>query len=199
MSAVSRFAAAFGFKAKAADDKDDKPEDDKKARRAKARERNAEESDEDYAKRCAEEDEKDKAEDDKEKKKDPDDKDGKKGAQNDDEKCAAARAEGVIAERKRWETTLSDPRAADRGISACHMLAGTEMSASAILTTIASLPAQATQENEADGLARRMAAERAANPAPSPGAGSGQDGDNSPTAVAARINAAADMARGKTK
>lgn len=198
MSGLSRFAAAFGFKATASAEKNqDDDDNDKKAARAKARERKADESDEDYAKRCAAEDEKDKAEDEKEKT-DAAAAAAAAAAPSADT-LAAARIEGVTAERKRWETTLSDPRAADRGIAACHMLAGTDMAAAIILTTLATLPAQAAQESEADGLQRRMAAERAANPAPSPGAGGGQDGDNSPTAVAARINAAADKARGKTK
>lgn len=194
MSAVSRFAAAFGFKPAAANNKED--DEQKSARRAKARERKDGESDEDYAKRCAEEDEKDKAEDDKEKK-DATNPAAAAPVAGEAAAVTTARAEGVVAERKRWETVLSDPRAADRGISACHMLAGTDMDATVILSTLATLPAQAgAQESEADGLARRMEAARRANPAPGAGSSGGQDGDNSPAAVAARINAAADKARG---
>lgn len=200
MSALSRFASAFSLGPKAAtkpaaEDPKKETDEEKKSRRAADRARKAGESDEDYAKRCAELDDKEKAEDDKEKPGDKDDKDGNKGDKTDDEKCAIARAEGIKAERARWSATLADPRAANRGMYACQLLDTTELDSNAILATVATFPEQGGSAAELEGLAARMEAVRAANPAPAPGTGS-QPVKTGSAVTADAIIAAADKVRG---
>jgi hypothetical protein len=103
--------------------------------------------------------------------------------EDDKETAKAART----AERSRWATVMGSRAAAGRVASACSMLANSSMSASAIITTLKTLPAQSGRT----GLADRMASA----PIPSVGADAGGGAESKPT-LAAQIVAAAKKARG---
>lgn len=182
MSKTSKFAVAFGFAAAArAIEGEDKDKKDAKAKPA----RMEGESDDDYAKRCEEE----------EKKKEAKAEGGKEGEgdekKKDEETKAAARREGVMAERERWTAVLSNPVAADRGVTACTLLETTDMDAKAICATLASVPAM---KAAATPLAARM---DAAN-LPKPSASAAEPAaPGTPAGNAALIVAAAAKARGE--
>lgn len=196
MSVISRFASAFSLGPKvSAEDPKKETDEEKKSRRAADRARKAGESDEDYAKRCAELDDKEKAEDEKEKKDASAPAAPKTGEKDEEEKSAIARAEGMKAERARWGATLSDPRAKNRGVYACQLLDTTDMDSGAILATIATFPEQGSA-SDIDGLAARMEAVRAANPAPTPAGGKPGPLEGTAAHSASIISAAADKARG---
>lgn len=202
MSGFSRFASAFGLAPKAApvvaeDPKKDETKEERDARRAKERARKADESDEDYAKRCAELDDKEKAEDENREQEEKD-KGKKTGEKDEEEKCRIARSEGVKAERARWAATLSDPRAKNRGVYACQMLDTTDMSSEHVLGMVATFPEQANVgATEAEGLAQRMEAVRTANPAPTPSSAAGGPAVGTPEHTASLIANAAAVARGE--
>lgn len=173
LASASKFAHLFSFGAKAADEKPDEMAEDRKQKEG--------ESDDDYAARMAAMDEKEK-----EAAADPADPDCEE-PEEEKKKEAAAIDRGMKAERKRWETVLSDKGAAGRGALACHMLATTDLDAAAILATLAVTPVA----GKVSGLAARMAAEPVI--APKPG------GSGGALTIAQQINAAAAAARGETK
>lgn len=184
---VSPFAASFGLEAPKETD------DEKKSRRAADRAKKDGESDEDYAKRCAELDDKEKAEDDKEKKEAEDPEKDPDLAADDEEKEAAAFAAGFTAGGQRWQDVLTAKEAKGKGLIACHLLSSTDMSAKDITTALVAMQPDA-QANSVKGLAARMAAE---NPEPpKPGDAPGQSTKSGMITPEAIMQAAA-AARGE--
>lgn len=184
---VSAFAAAMTVAAKpdAAEGSDDGEDDERKKKDG--------ESDEDYAKRM-------KALDDKEKPEagaDPAEPDAGEAA--DEEKKAAARAEGITAERTRWATVLKSEQAAGKGATACEMLASTDLPASNIITVLSTVTAPSISA-PAHGLVARMAANKVDAPSPAAaaaGGGAQADENGRVTVTAQDIMSAAGAARGE--
>lgn len=190
---VSPFAAAMTVKGKKAEDEDEKKQGD-------------DESDEDYAKRmkgC-----KDLSDDEKQAADEKDDayaarmrgdagEDDETTAESgdDEEKKAAARAEGITAERTRWETVLSSPAAEGKGAQACEMLAGTDLSGERIISALGKMTAP-TAAAPVHGLSARMAANK--TPAPSPTAAAALPAAGG-ALTSEMITSAAARARGEVK
>lgn len=185
--AVNRFAAAFGMEAPKETD------DEKASRRAEEDKRKDGESDEDYESRKAA----NKAEWDKEDKEASEEEDETEMSETEDEKCAAARAEGFAAGGARWSDTLSATEAKGKGLSAMSLLANTEMTSEQIRAALAGLQPDAVGGTAAaDGLSRRMAAERVVPP--TPGGTPAAAGAAGEPLKADSIIAAAALIRGET-
>ncbi len=208
---VSRFASAFGLSPvaaaapkKGATEKEE-TEEERKSRRAKDRAKKEGESDDDYAKRCSDLDEKEKKEDEAagrraETEEDEEDDETEASEEEKDEQCKAAFARGALAgrqaERGRWSRTLASPACTNKGITACTMLANTDMPRSAILSALEYAPEQMATEQP--GLAVRMAQSAAAGATPPGPGGAEAPKPGSAAANGAAIVAAADKARGIT-
>lgn len=102
-------------------------------------------------------------------------------------------AEGVTAERNRWSTVLASPAAAGKAITACSLLADTDMTAANIQKTLAALPAEG---------GRSTLAQRTGNkPTPAPAVDGGKSAaePGSPAAFATEVAAARELARPSKK
>ena len=180
MSKLSRFAGLMGFGAKAAED--DKPED----QMAEKPVQEEGESDEDFQKRL----DKWKEEGGEEEAAAPAD------PGDESEKCKKAKeegvAEGVAAERARWSGVLASTEAAGTAITACSLLADTDMAAASIQKTLAALPAEST---------RSTLAQRTQNqPTPAPAIDGGKAPEaGSPAAFAAAVQASRELVRPSKK
>lgn len=116
-----------------------------------------------------------------------------KGASESDDDAGA---KATKAERKRWGFVMAKAIAEGKVTAACALLHDTPMTAAAIVNTLAALPAD-TQTKAAGGrLDARMAA--AKTPIIAPDGPASEGGPKTEAqALAARMQAAADKARGK--
>lgn len=188
MSKVSRFAGLLGFGAKkAAEDPKDKDKDKEAAHQAKKPVQGEDESDEDFKKRMKAWEDEDEEEDDED-----GDEELAEEPKDVDEKCKKAKAdglaEGIAAERSRWADTLASKAAEGRVVSACSLLADTDMNAASIQKTLAALPAE---------TGRSTLASRHVQPTPAPAAdgGAGAPDPKTPQGFAAAVKAAVDKVR----
>lgn len=193
MSKISRFAGLMGFGAKKAESDQDK---DKSAEKPTQRE---DESDEDFEKRLKEwedaQEDGESAENPKDTSDDDQDKvDGKAAKAAIDKARAEGHAAGVKAEKSRWDGVLASDAAKGKAITACSLLADTDMTAAAIQKTLGALPAETP--------ARSTLAERTGGqptPAPKTDGGEGQPDPKSPKGFAAGVAAAVAKVRGQNK
>lgn len=185
-SAATRFAHLLGTAAAPAASSVRAEKTDEERAEEEERKKRDDETDAEYKDRMK------KLDDKKEKDKDAETTETDEDDDDTEKEKAAARVEGITAERKRWGDVFASQEVTGRVALACTLLAETETPADGVIAILKSAPVEAKTK----GLQQRMSAE----PTPAPGpSGGDQTRADTPQALATTAIEAARKARGETK